>query len=187
MSDTKDNLNWLAFRFIANELNVTEASEFESLLVEDQAAREAVAQAVAETNLLGRALAEQRVATPSSRQTSWRVPTTQVVAIAAGSCLLLLGMFLAVRSLDPIPFDVVVHDVEINPPNAPAELAFAWVESRASGWQSVTSDSDSELLDSLLTAAVDVEEEDPLVAPSWMLAALARTDSAVNAANELQE
>jgi len=39
-------LDWLAFRYIANEMTAIEADSFESRLADDQAAREAVARAV---------------------------------------------------------------------------------------------------------------------------------------------
>jgi hypothetical protein len=43
---TETDLDWLAFRYISGEMAVSEADQFESLLADDQAARDAVVRAV---------------------------------------------------------------------------------------------------------------------------------------------
>ena len=45
-ADKSDDLGWLAFRYISNEMAREEVEAFEQRLAEDQLAREAVAQAV---------------------------------------------------------------------------------------------------------------------------------------------
>jgi len=45
----QDDLNWLAFRYVAGELDDAETQAFEARLETDQPAREAVAQSVALT------------------------------------------------------------------------------------------------------------------------------------------
>jgi hypothetical protein len=43
---TENDLDWLAFRYISGEMSVNEAGQFESLLADDQNARDAVVRAV---------------------------------------------------------------------------------------------------------------------------------------------
>ena len=43
---TENDLDWLAFRYISGEMAVSEADQFESLLADDQTARDAVVRAV---------------------------------------------------------------------------------------------------------------------------------------------
>ncbi len=45
-TNERDELDWLAFRYISNEMTATEADAFEQRLANDQLAREAVARAV---------------------------------------------------------------------------------------------------------------------------------------------
>jgi len=55
----QDDLNWLAFRYVAGELDEAEMQAFESRLEADQDVREAVAQAVALTRCVAVVAAEQ--------------------------------------------------------------------------------------------------------------------------------
>lgn len=50
--DETDQLDWLAFRFISDELSEEETAEFETRLADDQLARESVARAVELTELI---------------------------------------------------------------------------------------------------------------------------------------
>ncbi|MEQ8790756.1 MAG: hypothetical protein RIC55_30945 [Pirellulaceae bacterium] len=47
MSPNSENLNWLAFRYIASEMSAEEQQQFEVRLADDQSVREAVEEAVA--------------------------------------------------------------------------------------------------------------------------------------------
>ena len=45
-NSTETDLDWLAFRYISGEMDASETEQFESLLADDQAARDAVVRAV---------------------------------------------------------------------------------------------------------------------------------------------
>lgn len=189
MSETQDKLNWLAFRYVANELDAAEASEFESLLTTDQAAREAVAGAVEQTTQIRQALAGT-VVVAASTQSNWsRSKTTRVAFVAVGSCLTLLMALLLVRSSLPITGGVAHEGVEGELPFSSAQLAYAWAEARSGSTdvQPTTNLPLADSLDALLIATVDLESEQSLLAPSWMLAALEKMDSGFGSDMEIQE
>jgi hypothetical protein len=186
MSESQDKLSWLAFRYVANEMDTTEANDFESLLLNDQAAREAVAVAVSETTQIRQALAT--VVTGTSQRSGWSRRSTRFAVVAMGSCLTLFLAVCLVRSSLP-PERSIVHQLVASPPSDSVELAYAWAEARH-GLAEVQSAGNVVLTDSLDTvsiAAIDSEFEHSLVAPSWMLAALAKIDSGVESEFEPQE
>ncbi|MFQ5731265.1 MAG: hypothetical protein ACE5KM_04840, partial [Planctomycetaceae bacterium] len=93
----RDDLEWTAFRYVANELSAEEAAAFEQRLADDQAAREAVARCVEMTHAVV-ALAEAEeahvLATPSaagSRRGVWSVVAC-VAAVAAVCSAFWIGM-----------------------------------------------------------------------------------------------
>ena len=188
MSETQDKLNWLAFRYVANELDATEVNEFESLLLTDQAAREAVARAVSETIQIRQALAV--VATATSERSNWGRKSTRVAFLAIGSCLaLLLAVCLIRPSLPPAGSEIVYQSAISSPSDSPLQLAYVWAEARHDlaefppAANAVLADS----LDAVVIAAIDSDLEQSLVAPSWMLAALANADSGIDSEFENQE
>jgi len=189
MSEIQDQLNWLAFRFVANELDATEASEFESLLVTDQAAREAVARAVEETTQIRQALAGAAVVAAASQRSNWRRKTNRVTIVAVGSCLTLLLAVCLVRSPLSITGGVAYQVDESDFSNSPAQLAYAWAEARggATELQPATNPVLADSLDVVLIAAVDSDFEQSLVTPSWMLAALEKMDGGIDSDIEIQE
>jgi len=187
MSEAQDKLSWLAFRYIANELDATEANDFESLLLTDQAAREAVAVAVSETTQIRQALTA--VVRGASQRSHWSRKSSRLAIVAMGSCLALLLAVCLVRSSLP-PVNGVVHQsVTSSLSDSPVELAYAWAEARHGGpeFQSAGNFVLTESLDVLSMAAIDSDFERSLVAPSWMLAAVAKIDSGVDSEFEPQE
>ena len=88
-----DDLAWLAFRYIAGDLDPDESAAFEHRLDHDQPAREAVAEAVALRAGVVRAAPAFR-STPGSRS---RVRRAAVVALASAACL---ALALAPRLVD---------------------------------------------------------------------------------------
>ncbi len=188
MSATQDNLNWLAFRYVANELDATEASEFESLLTTDQAAREAVARAVEETTQIRQALAGT-VVTAASERSNWSHKSTRVAIVAVGSCLTVLMALMLVRSSLPTTGDVARQANEQHISSSRAQLAYAWAEARSGSTelQPATDPVLADSLDAVLIASVDLESEQSLLAPSWMLAALEKMDGGIDSDLEIQE
>src|SRR5687767_2601083 len=90
-------LLWLAFRYVSDELSAEEVEQFEERLAVDQAAREAVAEAVlmCEAVSAGAAIAPVGTVTPSiAVYRSWRQHAGWA-AVGAAACLLLV---LAIRS-----------------------------------------------------------------------------------------
>jgi hypothetical protein len=88
--DATEELGWLAFRYISNEMSPAEVESFERRLVNDQLAREAVAQAVIWTEAVasGQPKLVSRLAFFSTRSIRW------FAAAAAG----IAAMVMVVRS-----------------------------------------------------------------------------------------
>jgi anti-sigma factor RsiW len=189
MSETQNKLSWSAFCYVANEMDATEASEFESLLMTDQAAREAVADAVEESARIRQALAGAVVVTAASQRTKWNRKTTRVAVVTVGSCLTLLFVLFLVRSSVPIARDFAHQGIESDSSVSPAQLAYAWAEAR-NGLTELQPAVDADLadtVDSVFNGPIDSESEQSLVAPSWMLAALAKMDRGIDSGLDLQE
>ncbi len=198
MNDKPNDIDWLAFRYIANELDSTEATEFESRLETDQAARQAVALAVREASQLHAAITEAAAdgpaATLAASSTSlWNVPATRI-AVIAGSCLTLLLAVIAIRSTLSEPLDVATHPTDALPSSNNAiqdstELAFAW----AQGFDvdidedAILAERSADSLESEVASTPITNGDQPLVAPSWMLAALSTMDRGIDSDMELQE
>ena len=187
MSETQEKLRWLAFRYLADEMDASEANDFESRLLTDQVAREAVARAVSETTQIRQALAT--VVTGTSQRSGWSRRSTHFAIVAMGSCLTLFLAVCLVRSSLPPERSVVHQLVASSPSDSPIELAYAWAEARhgLAEVQSAGSVALTDSLDVVSIAAIDSEFERSLVAPSWMLAALANMDGGVDPKFEIQE
>jgi len=155
------DLDWTAFRYVSGDLSPAEASAFESILGDDQDAREAVAAAVELAGALAIAVDGPILALPRRRTMARRLAAGSVAAaVAAAACLL-------VRVL-PIPSPAGC-------PDAPA-IARAWsgLRSAADGdWASIVSEGHEPA--STVEAGIDDHEADAAerAVPSWMLAAAA--------------
>src|SRR3982751_6411866 len=82
------DLAWLAFRYVAGDLGEAQAAVFERRLGDDQAAREAVAEAVLLAGAVARAGAEAR------RDASWRY---RVVLALPATLLVTAGLIYSQR------------------------------------------------------------------------------------------
>ena len=165
--ECRHQLDWSAFCYAAGEMSPAEATEFETLLADDQAAREALARAVELTQVV--AAAESQVGDvvlpASHRTTGWAVRFSWMAA--GGLASLLIGL-LWTGAIRPSASSVRQY-----------ELAAAWTETRAelssakaAGlWPSVSShhgDADDDSLGNEgLLDAVALDET-----PSWMDAAV---------------
>jgi anti-sigma factor RsiW len=111
----RDELEWTAFRYIANELPEADVAAFERQLADDQKAREAVARCVQITHAV---VALEEARSPASppaepegdrrRQRRWSVAAV-VIAAAAVCCAFWIGAEFAQRDRDE-PGDQVVKD-----------------------------------------------------------------------------
>jgi ferric-dicitrate binding protein FerR (iron transport regulator) len=124
----RDDLDWLAFRYVAAELSPGESREFERRLEQDQEAREAVGRLV-EVTCAVRALdgdAAPRV-TPAGHLRPWY--RRRGVQVAAG---LALGLMLALSFFWPHPSDPTGRqNGSLSSAVPPAELALVWSHARA--------------------------------------------------------
>lgn len=167
--DPKD-LNWLAFCYIANELNQTEREEFEARLLECESARDAVIGAVRETQILYRTL--QQDSQPMAADTGLVSRKTNssfrwIATFAASAAALLL----AVNSWSlffPSDTPVVVTESD--------GLAAAWAET-------LITMSDEEL-NEFINEEVPQNEVVTDGLDDWMFVALAEADSSENIEGE---
>jgi len=192
-----DDLDWLAFCYIADELSRDEADAFETRLAHDQEAREAVARAVELTRAVAAAGAERRKRPePASRAPGvWRrmglAGRLAWAAAAAAACLAAVLAYQHYRGSTPIagPSQEVPGEGEIESPGSrPRELAVLWSRTREElaalqldGWATDLPEQD-EVSDEppLLPPEDQVADDDRLdedllaanVPPSWMLAAV---------------
>jgi hypothetical protein len=150
------DLNWFAFQYVSDGLSSEEAREFELRLAEDQAAREAVAEAV----LLWQAVAAgaKVAACANVERRSWRSPAAWA-AIGAAACLALI--FVLRTPLSTLRQAQLPQEANLTS----AELALVWVQGLAP--EALLFEEDD------LGLAADIREvEADEVVPHWMLEAL---------------
>jgi hypothetical protein len=185
MNKVNNELDWQAFRYVANEMSEAESSDFESLLLTDQTAREAVARAIEETAHIRQALAHSDIAIADLQRSSWNRKSRRTAVVAIGSCLTLLVAIFVVRISLPVS-DGGLHYVA---EDDSAGLAFAWVEARGE-LLDLEQEVNTELTDiyeAVLDSTIVLEEDETLVAPTWMLAALAKLDDGADFNELIQE
>lgn len=175
----QNDLDWLAFRYVAGEMSADEAAAFEMKLADDQDAREAVSRAVELTERLAQAApATADVALPvadrPSPQPTWRRPLVRAAAplawMAAGAAAALLLV-----NLDPWPARPPIERGPGTPPpaaagNRPAADAALWARLQADGdWASPDL---ARWLEEPPALAADERDEDQESAdvPSWIFA-----------------
>jgi hypothetical protein len=180
MNDTqRDDLDWLAFRYVAAELSPGESREFERRLEQDQEAREAVGRIV-EVTCAVRSLdwdAAPRVASVQRRRPWYHRPGVQ---LAAG---LALGLAFALLVWGP-PRGEQAGQQNGRLAGAavpPAELALVWSHARTelaerpddetAGWQWLAPTNREP--DALLS----IDNEAALDAPEWMVSAVVAMES----------
>lgn len=163
----QDELTWQAFQYVAGELSATDADLFEERLADDQAAREAVAQAVALFHTVCAVEAAEPVVAVRERA-SRRAVLVPAIALAVAAAILLAV------SLNFNLFNRSSPDSKNVAAVTPA-LADAWSAVRAD----FASDEHASQAVSASAVLADTElaiaEEDLALstdAPSWMTAAV---------------
>jgi ferric-dicitrate binding protein FerR (iron transport regulator) len=164
--------DWLAFRYVAGEMTVEEAAEFECLLSENQPAREAVAAAVQLSQAVELAARNARpdrqevVPAPRGRRVlTWRQRLIWASIGAAASLLVAWGL----QSW---------RDASRPAPPAHEDLAGLAVQWRAAGDYDADDEdgpaNDREPLESAADARPNAVHDlwDDLAAPDWLLAAV---------------
>lgn len=161
--DQKPDLDWQAYRYVADEMTAVEAAEFEDRLATDQLAREAVADAVGLAHAIALAGRDVTVAAPSRPPSAWRLG---VAAAIAAAVLLALALPPMMRTTP----------TAVSPSNDAMVLAQAWTDVRENSEPLAGNldglvvlddwDTDWELL-------VDEAEDAAPPLPTWLLTATA--------------
>ena len=157
----QDELAWLAFQYVAGEFTSADANAFEERLATDQAAREAVADAVA----LFHAVCAAEATAPVVAKQSDRMQTLVWRAVIAIAAAVLLALTL---NLNPF----ADHSPNVASSSA---LADAWTSVRrdfASDEQPTPSISASAILTDAELALAEDDLAMSTEAPSWMTAAV---------------
>ena len=166
-SADREELDWLAFRYVAGELAPDEASDFEGRLAHDQAARDAVSRAVELTNAIRAAETAEPASVSPVRRQRLRMSLRLVACLSACALVAIVCHWL-LRDGESQP-----SDVSERPLTAAAQLAVVWSQARAE-----VADQQSDVR-ALLTVTdfgdSPVAAEGPAApaVPDWMLSAVA--------------
>lgn len=166
-SHPRAEVDWHAFRYVSGEMTVAEAESFETLLAEDQAAREAVAAAVewmtltfeaqpAAVSVAPSAVERRASAAPQTWKSALNVVSVAAALVALFAALPLLGRLAAHRA---------------GGGDEDSQLAAAWSASRstAAALDAASSLPNVDGDDWPPTSEVDSSA----TTPSWMLAGMA--------------
>ena len=158
-----DDLQWLAFQYIADELSDEERNAFEARLANDQEVREAVARAVELSTAI-------RLSAPVARLRESRKPgwAAWLAGGVVSACLALTALFTAKYFFPAAEPDLHVDNAEVD-----IQLAHAWSEVRELPFDELFPDESAarELadVDSLSLPAIPELNAAP---PAWMVVAL---------------
>src|SRR5215211_3619404 len=94
MNTEPSDLRWTAFQYISGDLNPDQAADFESLLETNQAAREAVAEAVELGQITSQALLQTMKKEPLQLASSSHKGWSQLAWMSCGAVLCLLFVLL---------------------------------------------------------------------------------------------
>ncbi len=160
-----DDLDWFAFLYVSNELNDQERQQFEELLSDDQAAREAVARSVELTTTVA---AAYRVSVAVGSSPHW-LRNAGLIALGAAACLFLV--FLVGRfGADSVATRPTAE------PDSSHELAILWSETREGWTDDEASGSQLSVVDETNDGWAETENgddsDDAISTPSWMLVAV---------------
>lgn len=168
--DSRDELFWTAAQYAAGDLPDAAVEEFEARLEADQAAREALAQAVALSQAVVQIESTPVVAAPigSGQVVASRRERTFVWIAVAASLLLAVVAYRWQTSTNQ-----KVDEIAAGPTKAQQQLALVWIEGQDADdnvWNESTATNDpmfDDELDDLPSLATDPS------APDWLLAAVA--------------
>jgi hypothetical protein len=184
--------DWYAFLYVAGEMTGEQREAFERLMLdapsddrspsddrarEAQLLREAVARSVELTGCVAHCIGEESSDRLVSRRTAWR-RGTPLLTIGVAVCLAV--MFL-VRILGPSPSSVARRPGDSSIGGSSTELAIAWSETPRTWNLTGNQEETTALTDDIIINDADTEPwttaegntDEDLVAPSWMLVALA--------------
>ena len=173
----QSNLDWLAFQYVAGELNAHQHEAFELQLLESQAAREAVASAVELCQAVQAASAlpaSAPVPLLAARSSTWNAPAAWI-SLAAAACILLVASLQWFSQSDNI-----ANGPAQQPTVEDTSLALVWSELRKLQSEEVADDAAAS--DAIRLATADGLSDDDLAiedgsiefdSADWILTALA--------------
>lgn len=174
------DLEWLAFQYVSDDLPAGEVAPFEERLASDQAAREAVAQAML---LLQAVTAGARVAAPAPRQRFW-LQQAGWAAVGAAACLAIVFVARPAPRETSLPHDIAVAERPQAADLTSAELALVWAMQYSASGSGLE---DRLEVDEDLSLTADAREDRDVVVPPWMLEALSGSDEAKPPVKQSQE
>jgi anti-sigma-K factor RskA len=150
----QDESDWLAVRYLLDELPADVAAAFEVRLAEDQAAREAVARATVLVQALDEAARPAGVVAPKRERVLRRV----AAVVAAVAAVVLVGVFASRNgNVEPsVSRPLIAKDVD------PARLVVLWADADEAARDALPAE----------TAESGAADADTLLPPDWLLAAV---------------
>lgn len=193
-NNSAEELDWLAFRFVCNELSDTELLAFEERLGSDQSAREAVARAV-ELGLAVAVASDPSVASVSEHPLDAESGSFVQPASATRSKLDLLKPFAwmsagAIACLAAVFLSQVFTSGNLLGPDEhfanqksaddskSLELATVWSQVRHAEFGDAIADEIEKVTDDENSSSQQVASTESIASPSWMIAAVSVTPSA---------
>lgn len=173
-----NDLNWIAFQYITNDLSADDSLQFESLLAESQSAREALVQATRLMAGLHTIESAPAAVTPQPKPVTHRQSLKWIVI----SCSVAAMLFLAVSLLpeNQAPKTELVSQSTLSDASEEdlEHLLSLWSESAEDNQliSQTTMPESSDLLDQQNTLA----ESHSLEIPDWLYTAVALPDESVN-------
>lgn len=181
-SEQHNDLDWLAFQYLADELAVADREAFEVRLADDQSAREALARSVdfAQTLVVAESAEKPMLANRDviDRLSRWKRLAWFSATLA--SCLALVFIYQAAMMFGPNWIDSNPSTASTNkapstktPPTdvKSEQLALLWVDEMSQGVESEQNDPVVES-EEFLAPVESVVGIDDVETPDWMLAAV---------------
>lgn len=167
-NQNRDELAWLAFQYVAGDFSPAGAEQFEERLATDQAAREAVAEAVELLHAVRAAEASEPVVAVAARQTIWSQKLVWISTGAAAAVALVAGVLSINQWGGFSPSQTERNVASVSP-----ALADAWsaVRNEYDGEESTPHSVSASAV--LTEAELAIAEEDlaaSIETPSWMTA-----------------
>lgn len=186
-NEPANEIDWLAFRYVANEMSNNEREQFEERLFDDQAAREAVASAVELTQTIAGIETVEHSVRVATRESNGKRPwqrATWIAAAIAGCLAIVLGWQLVGQVLkgDRSPESRLAGRDSLDESDSD-KLAKAWLDAAdesmvifsthafadGSSNSTVSNETEGSLMPGDSASALEAED---LEAPDWMMAAV---------------
>ena len=172
------DLNWIAFQYVTNELSADDSQKFESLLAENQSAREALAQATRLMEGLHAIESMPVTVTPRIQPVAHRRVLKWTVASCSVAVMLFLAISLLPESQTP-ETELVSQSTLTDASEEDLEhLLSLWSESAEEN-QLISQNTTTESVDGLDQQAT-LAESHSLDIPDWLYTAVALPDESVN-------